>query len=82
VETQHNTDLHGTEGTISLEQRRKETALEAANIYHGTIGKVSHTDSVILHTAAVDEILNWTKEHLDAYLTSADVILEQRDEPD
>jgi hypothetical protein len=38
-------------------------------------------DRVVLHHSHIDEILNWTKEHLDAYLASADVIIEQRDEP-
>jgi cytochrome c2 len=39
-------------------------------------------DSVVLHHARIEEILKWTKEHLDAYLASpADVIIEQRDEP-
>jgi hypothetical protein len=40
-------------------------------------------DSIVLHPKRVDEILKWTKEHLDAYLlASADVvIIEQRDEP-
>jgi hypothetical protein len=34
-----------------------------------------------LHHARIEEILNWTKEHLDAYLATADVIIDQRDEP-
>jgi hypothetical protein len=50
-------------------------------VYQATIGKVSPTDSVVLHHARIDEILKWTKEHLDAYLASADVIIDQRDEP-
>jgi hypothetical protein len=35
-------------------------------------------DSVVLHHARLEEILKWTKEHLDAYLASADVIINQR----
>jgi hypothetical protein len=76
---QRNTELHGTDGAISMEQRRKETATEA--VYQATIGNVSQTDSIVLHHARIDEILKWTKEHLDAYLASADVISDQRDEP-
>ena len=30
----------------------------------------------MLHHARIKEILKWTKEHLDAYLASADVIFE------
>jgi hypothetical protein len=65
-----------------MEQRRKDTANEAAAVYQSTIGNVSPTDSVVLHHARIEEeILRWTKEHLDAYLASADVIIEQRNEP-
>jgi hypothetical protein len=69
---QCNSELHGTDGAISIEQPRKDRA----------IGKVSPTDSVVLHHACIKEILKWTKEHLDAYLTTADhVIFDQRNEP-
>jgi hypothetical protein len=78
---QRNTEMHGTDGAISMEQRRKETAMEAVSVYQSTIGKVSQMDSIVLHHARIEEILKWTKEHLDAYLASADVIIEQRDEP-
>jgi hypothetical protein len=78
---QRNTELHGTDSAISMEQRRKETATAAVAVYQSTIGKVSQTDSVVLHHARIEEILKWTKEHLDAYLASADVIIDQRDEP-
>jgi hypothetical protein len=71
-----------TDGTISMEQRRrKETATKAVAVYQATIGNVSQTDSVVLHHARIDEILMWTKDHLDAFLASADVIIDQRDEP-
>jgi hypothetical protein len=62
-------------------QWRKETATEAVAVYQATIGNVSQMDSVVLHHhARIDEILlKWTKEHLDAYLASADVIIDQRE---
>jgi hypothetical protein len=51
-------------------------------VYQATIGNVSPTDSVVLHHASsIDENLKLTKEHLDAYLASADVIIDQRNEP-
>jgi hypothetical protein len=78
---QPNTELHGTDGAISMEQRRKEAETEAVAVYQSTIGQVSQTDSVVLHHARIEEILKWTKEHLDAYLASADVIIDQRDKP-
>jgi hypothetical protein len=68
---QLNTELHGTNGAISMEQCRKETATEAVAVYQATIGNISPTYSVMLHHARIDEILKWTKEHLDAYLASA-----------
>jgi hypothetical protein len=79
---QRNAELHGTDG-VSMELRRKETANEAASVYEqATIGNVSQSDSVVLHHARIDEILKCTKEHLDAYLASADVIIDQqRDKP-
>jgi hypothetical protein len=73
--------LLGTDGAISTEQRRRETATEAVAVCEATIGNVSQTYSVVLHHARIDVILKWTKEHLDAYLASADVIIDQRDEP-
>ena len=70
------------DGAISMEQRWKETANEAVAVYQSTIGKVSQTeDSVVLHHARIVEILKRTREHLDAYLASADMIIDQRDEP-
>jgi hypothetical protein len=77
---QHNTEYHETDGTISLEHSCKEIASVAANLYQATIGKVSPMDSLVLHYSCVYEcvyeILKWTQEHLDAYLESADIIIE------
>jgi hypothetical protein len=77
---QQSTKYHGTDGAISLEHRRKETALEAEHVYRETIGKVSPTDSHVMHSLSVDKIMKWMQEHLDAYLASADVIIVQRNE--
>jgi hypothetical protein len=77
---QRNTELHGTDSALSLERRRKDTATEAEHIYENTIGKVSPTDSIVLHHSPIDEIIKWSQEHLDAYLASADIIIVQRDE--
>jgi hypothetical protein len=64
-----------------MEQRRKETVTKAVAVYQATIGNVPQMDSVVLHHARIDEILKWTKEYLDAYLASSDVIIDQCDEP-
>jgi hypothetical protein len=50
-------------------------------VYQATIGKASPMDNVVVLHAHIDEILKWTKEHLDAYLAPVDVIINQRDEP-
>ena len=81
---QRNTELHGTDGAISMEQRRKTQRKQEAvvAVYQATIGNVSPMDSVVLHHARIYEILKWTKEQLmDAYLASADVIIDKHDEP-
>jgi hypothetical protein len=55
-------ELHGIDGAVSMEQRRKETAgpTEAVAVCHqATISKVSPTDdSVVLHHAHIDEFSN------------------------
>jgi hypothetical protein len=38
---QQNMELHGIDGAVSMEQRRKETATEAVAVYQATIGEVS-----------------------------------------
>ena len=78
---QRNAALHGTDSAITLERRRKEAATKATTVYQDTIGNVLPSDSLILHRARINEILNWTKQHLDAYLATAEVICEQNVEP-
>jgi hypothetical protein len=75
---QRNTELHRTDSAISLERHQKETATEAENIYENTIGKVSPTDSIVLHHSPIDKIIKWSKDRLDPYLASADIIIIQR----
>ena len=38
-------------------------------------------ESALLHSRPLEEILNWMKSHLDAYLATAKVILEQNVNP-
>jgi len=38
-------------------------------------------EACLLHHDPVGNILNWTKAHLDAYLATAEVILEQNIDP-
>jgi hypothetical protein len=38
-------------------------------------------ERAILHAKPLEEILKWTKAHLNAYLATAEVILEQNVDP-
>jgi hypothetical protein len=78
---QRNAEYHGENGTISKERTRKATALRATQVYRETIGSVSPSDSLILHRQHIAMILNWTKQHLDAYLATAEVICKWNIEP-
>jgi hypothetical protein len=51
--------------------------MEAENIYENTMGKVSPTDSIVLHHSPIDEIIKWSQEHLDANLALDDIIIVQ-----
>jgi hypothetical protein len=72
---------HGEKSALTLEKRRKAAATDATTIYNETIGNVCPSDGIILHRAKINEILNWTKQHLDAYLATAEVICEWNIEP-
>jgi 3'-phosphoadenosine 5'-phosphosulfate sulfotransferase (PAPS reductase)/FAD synthetase len=78
---QRNADYHGVQGAHTLEKRRKETAARAKEVYHETLGNIPQSDGLILHRAKISEILNWTKQHLDAYLATAKVVCDWLIEP-
>ena len=42
---------------------------------------INDAESRMLHGRPLEQILNWTKSHLDAYLATAEVILEQNINP-
>jgi len=54
---------------------------EAQAIYTGTEGNMTEAEACLLHRDNVVNIFNWTKAHLDAYLVTAEVILEQNVNP-
>jgi hypothetical protein len=72
---------HGINSLHTLERKRKSTAQRAKDVYQQTIGTVSPMEAIILHRHKMTEILNWTKQHLDAYLATAEVICEWNVEP-
>ena len=42
---------------------------------------VNDAESAMLHSRPLEQILRWTKSHLDAYLVTVEVILEQNIDP-
>ena len=67
---------HGVNSLHTLECKQKSTAQWAKDVYQQTIGTVTCVEAIILHQHKVNEILNWMKQHLDAYLATAEVICE------
>ena len=74
---QRNAALHGPDSALTLERKRKEAVTRAMAVYQETLGNISPSDSIVLHHARIDHILNWTKQHLDTYLATAEVVCEQ-----
>jgi hypothetical protein len=61
-------------------------AMEAAQqsvrtLYQNSQHQVMNQEARLLHRLPISEILKWTKSHLDAYLATAEVILEQNVDP-
>jgi hypothetical protein len=67
---------------MTAPQRMSRTTLWHIHVISIAIGKISPTDSIILHHTRIEEIIKRNQEHLDAYLQLADIIIEQWDEPD
>jgi hypothetical protein len=79
--TERNGELHGRnyeeQQAIALEMTRDEVT----KIYEASKRYVNDAESAILHARPLEQILRWTKAHLDAYLATAEVILEQNVNP-
>ena len=50
-------------------------------LYEQTKHSINDEESALLHSCPLEEILTWTKAHLDAFLATAEVILEQNVDP-
>ncbi len=57
------------------------TQSEVTKIYEKSKHYANGAEHAILHAKPLEEILRWTKAHLDAYLATAEVILEQKIDP-
>jgi hypothetical protein len=75
--TERNGELYSKDydeqGAIALEMTRAEVT----QIYEASKHYVNDVESAISHARPLEQILTWTKAHLDAYLATAEVILEQ-----
>jgi hypothetical protein len=74
-------ELHGKnyeeQQTIALCTTRESVQ----RIYRQSKDQVSEEDSNTLHAQPIEEVMKWTKCHLDAYLATAEVYLEQNVDP-
>jgi hypothetical protein len=74
---QRNVALHGPNSALTLERCREEAVTKATTENQNTLGNIPPSDSIIPHCACITDILNWTKQHLDAYLATAEVVCKQ-----
>jgi hypothetical protein len=79
--TTRNGGLHGKDydkqQAIALEMMQSEVT----RIYEESRHYATGAERAILHARPLEEILNWTKAHLDAYLATYELILEQNVDP-
>jgi hypothetical protein len=76
-----NKELHGDDGEISQEAKRKAALAQVRDANTDTVGQVSPQAGLILHWCNINTMLNWTKQQLDAYLAMAEVACEWNVEP-
>ena len=76
-----NGELHGHDFDEQKRIALKATQMTIWCVYQEMTNNVQKHHTRILHWLPVEEILKWTKTHLDAYLVMAEVILEQNINP-
>ena len=79
--TDRNGELYGKDYDEQRAIALETTRAEVEQIYEGSKHYVNDAESAILHARPLEQILTWTKAHLDAYLATAEVILEQNVDP-
>jgi hypothetical protein len=75
---QQNHELHGHNGQLSLKAKQQKSLIWATMVYNDTL---DDDESRILHCTPVANMINWTKQHLDAYLAMAEMACEWNVEP-
>jgi hypothetical protein len=79
--TARNGKLYGKDYDEQRAIALETTRAEVTQIYEASKHYVNDAESAILHARPLEQILTWTKAHLDAYLATAEVILEQNVDP-
>jgi hypothetical protein len=79
--TDRNGKLYGKDYDEQRAIALETTRAEVEQIYEGSKQYVNNSEIGILHARPLEEILTWTKAHLDAYFATAKVILEQNVDP-
>jgi hypothetical protein len=79
--TDCNSELYGKDYDEQQAIALKTTRAEVEQIYEGSKHYVNDAESAVLHARPLEQILTWTKVHLDVYLATAEVILEQNVDP-
>jgi hypothetical protein len=76
-----NCKLYGKNYEEQWEIALETTRSKVKRIHEYAKHYVNDEESCMLHGRPLEQILNWTKSHLDAYLATAKVILEQNIDP-
>jgi hypothetical protein len=79
--TERNGELYGKDYDEQRAIALETTRAAVTQIYEASKHYVNDAESAILHARPLEQILTWTKAHLDAYLARAEVILEQNIDP-
>jgi hypothetical protein len=79
--TTRNGEFHGKDYEEQRAIALQTTQREVSRIYEEARHYVIGAERAMLNARPLEEILNWTKVHLDAYLATAKVILEQNVNP-
>jgi hypothetical protein len=72
-----NGELYGKHYEEQCKIALDTTRDEVSRIYKEAKHYVNDAKSAMLHSRPLEQILRWTKSYLDAYLVTAEVILEQ-----
>ena len=75
--TQRNADFHGRTPDEIRAKALEATRRSVRQIYTSTKGQVSPHQTRILHRLPIEDILKWTRTHLDAYLATAAIFQDQ-----